>query len=288
MFDRKIVAAATMLLGATLAGNALAYPYTARSGTSTVTGTYRPLTLDLNLIESWSPCEECWTYRSRVLNSEGVAVTAVFTGTYTTTGDSILDGGSPISGDAGYWYYEYYYEGSTDFSVVGNASAYGFDIIAGDGYGGAFSAEFGTLTYLGGGSFAGVPYEDTPQTASDTRGDDWFQYYTTLASRVLRVNSDQEDGSDFTLSFEQNIKHLGPFGSPLDPARTNTACFTGGTPSTTLDVNGNPVNAIPCGTATLTAAAAVVPEPTSMALVGLGLGALAIGLRRSRRIHRHE
>lgn len=288
MFDKRIVAvAAALLMGTTFTDVVHAYPTTARSGTSTVTGVYRPLVLDLDVVQTvptniaectigygdYGPVLGACKSELYVSAGEGtyVDVALYLTGTYRTVGDSVPADSAPLSGNAGYWAYEFTYYGQDGLSAYSNDSTYGVDLVAGDGYGGAYSTPLGTLTYLGGGSFDGVPYADTPQTATETRGSDWFQYYTTVAQRALRIMSEDPSGSDFTLSFEQDIKHLGPFGSPLDVGRTNTACFDGGSP--VLDGNGIPTNAIPCGSVTL--AASAVPEPASLALIGLGLLSLA-------------
>jgi len=269
-FRRLLAAVAAVILCATLVESVEAYPVKARVGTSTVTGTYRPLVLNLDVISRYYYSEGPNDYYESALQystSDGtyVALSAVFAGSYTTIGYD-----TNYSGDAGFWLYEFVfsspYASDGALSVEGNDSAYGFNVTATGG-----GAAFGRLTYLGGGTFTGVPYEDTPQTASGSRGNDWFQYFTTQAGTVLEVLSNDEFGSDFSLSFQQPIQHLGPYGSPLDVDRTNTACFSD-------PANPGLDNTQPCGNVTFSATA--VPEPASLALVGIGLVAVALGRRR--------
>ena len=243
-----------LLVSATLIGNAQAYPSTARSGVTTVTGLYSPLDLSLSLIDGTS---------ALAYNNVTGAFTfnAKFSGNYTGVG---YTGG----GFAGDWQLLFGSNGSFPniFPNV-SASADGSSIILSAVSVGDVVA---TLTYLGGGDYATSGFAalhplDTPLVG------DFFNFQTVAAGAFLQVTC--QDGiascNVFDVAQTQSLKQLGPYvvGAGLDGTRVNTAC-------------GTADNYVPCGSARVSASS--VPEPASLALVGLGLAGLAWVRRRQR------
>ena len=254
MFERGIFAAfAALLVSATLVGNADAYPTTARSGTTTVTGTYRPLNLNLSLKDG----TDALTY-----GESGFSYSATYDGDYTGVGYD-------ASGLTGDWQLSFNSNTATDNgSIITVRPDTQVDYV-------------GRLTYLGGGNYTGVPHADTPQPndyfllyPNPSPSNDPFLYVTCL------------DGVGtckfFSIELRQALQHLGPFSQilefELDLNRLNREC---------LDKDDEPVpcGSVPAGDA-FRASSTGVPEPASLALVGVAFAGLAVVRRRQHGLRR--
>ncbi len=269
-FRRFLAACAAVVLCAALAETVEAYPVTARSGITTVTGVYRPLDLDLSLsngTNALSYCANCFSGGT----ASGFTFTATFGGSYSGYG---------TSGDAGTWELYFSYLGSTRLSDDGTTITLTAD---------SLTNAVGTLTYLGGGDYASnpaVPYGDTPQN------DDYFNLFATSLGSLLEVtcSNDVATCTTFEVRLMQELKHIGPYvyvgeGSFLDDG-TGVVCDSNGNncvPRPQSRLNPECVlgdgTLVPCGSVPEIVASSV-PEPGSLALVGLALGMLAWGRRR--------
>ncbi|MGA8146614.1 MAG: PEP-CTERM sorting domain-containing protein [Gallionellaceae bacterium] len=245
MFIRNIYAAcAALLLSATLAQNAAALPTAPKTTTTTVTGVYKPLTLDLNTVFNGIPGLE--------LGGSGYDFQVTLTGTFTSTGSY------SASGTAGDWLL-YLYPTS---NVSGNTIT--FDATSAN-------QTFGSLQYEGGLDVSGLSAADTP-----TIGDIFFFDATAVGPAwSATCNDGIATCSDYSVSLDQTALVGGPYVYnsdqilTLDTTRENIDC-----------TNGPPCGSITSFAASSTSSS--VPEPASLALVGIGL--LGLGLGRRRRV----
>ncbi|MCZ4316715.1 PEP-CTERM sorting domain-containing protein [Comamonadaceae bacterium G21597-S1] len=281
----------TTLLGAALSAAAqTSYPITSRSGSTTVTGVYRPLDLNLDF-DSIAVANSEFFYTPSASPGQTFALTSQLTGTFTSSYGA--------SGLAGSWTLNL---GFNSFNLANaiqtgpSTSAPILDSNVSDSNDGvdtitlgltAADRPVGTLVYNGGLSptVGALPVDgsDTPVVG------DMFLLYAHNAGDVFHVTVDNiTNPTNFYLALAQQLLHLGPYvnvGTNLyalddgslsggsSVSRINEDCLQG-----TGRCGGVPVNGF---FASSVAGATFVPEPGSLALVGLGLIAVAWA-RRSR------
>ncbi|MCB2002075.1 MAG: PEP-CTERM sorting domain-containing protein [Rhodoferax sp.] len=278
MYFRGLFAACVAaVLCASVVETADAYPITARSGTTTVTGLYRPLDLNLTIVAGSD---------GFALDGDGYAsLTAAMTGDYTATGAGYPVGGPPRA--AGNWEIWLSFDEQAA-TVAGNVITAGVP-----SYMGLPDLPYfvGSLKFLGGGDYSGLPAGDIPAVG------DTFDLFAEALGGVLEVTCEQDASTcgAFSARLLQALTHVGPYvnigeGSSLDDGTLCQGisgpypgpCDAGDTlrePRSSLCTDLAPCTIPVAG---FGIAGANVPEPASLALVGIGLIAVAIGRRRWR------
>lgn len=280
----KTMLAATMLASALSAAAQTSYPITSRSGTTTVTGVYRPLDLQLQY-DSISLANSEFFYVPSAVPGQTFALTSQLTGTFSSS--------YGLSGSAGNWTLNLGFNTfNTSNTIVGSGAI--LDTNVEDSNNGvdtiklritAADRPVGTLVYNGGltPTSGTLPAGDTPESG------DMFLLYAHNAGDVFRVTVDNiANPTNFYLALAQELLHVGPYinvGSneyALDdggisgrPTRLNEDCEKGTGRCGSVPVNGFFVSSV--------AGATFIPEPGSLALVGLGLVAVAWGRRNQQR-----
>ena len=300
MFVQGIFAAfAALLVSATLVGNAQAYPTTARSGTTTVTGTYAPLDLHLKFVDGVTNgvSNSKFFFDPTSATHQTFALTAQFDGTFTSSYGA--------SGNAGNWTLNL---GFNPFNIA-NSTVTGFgtsaavitpimgenvkDSVSGNKITLSVTANdrpMGTLVYGGGLSptTGAILAEDTPHIG------DMFLLFAHNSGAVLDVTVDNiTNPTNFLLQLAGNnyLRHLGPYikvgnSDPRLYALDNGSIA--GTSISRVNPDCSENGAIGCGSVPngsffISSVAnatqpepTTVPEPASLALVGLALAGLAL------------
>lgn len=280
------------ILAATMLGMALSataqttsYPITSRSGTTTVTGVYRPLDLHLQF-DDIAVANSEFFYVPSATPGQTFALTSQLTGTFSSSYGA--------SGTAGSWTLNLGFNAfNTSNNIVDSGAI--LDTNVRDSNDGedtitlgitAANRPVGTLVYNSGLS---ATSGSLPMDGSDTPVDgDMFLLYAHNAGAVFRVTVDDiANPTNFYLALAQELLHVGPYVSvgtnlyDLDDGtidgrtltRLNADCEQGTGRCGSVPVNGFFASSV--------AGATFIPEPGSLALVGLGLVAVAWG-RRSR------
>jgi hypothetical protein len=162
---RFALALAALALSVGLTDVANAYPTAARSGTSTVTGAYRPLDFDLLLVPG----------PTSVISYDPPSFfqfSAVFNGRFSASAGASYT----ASGDAGEWFLRL----GTNFSFNGVSVEQDPDTHTISLTANAVNTLVGPLTYRGGGAYDSVPYQDSPQVGDvlmlTVPGSTWSSY----------------------------------------------------------------------------------------------------------------
>jgi hypothetical protein len=289
--------AATMLGMALSAAAQTTYPITSRSGTTTVTGVYRPLDLDLQLDSG------LFFYDQNDVTNQSFSLTAQMSGNYTSTYGA--------SGNAGLWTLNLGFNTFNNTNYIRNGSVGSYtsspilDSNVFDQDNGSNTIELrltaadrpvGTLVYQSGLTVASgtLPANDTPAAG------DMFLLYAHNAGKVLSVDVEGSiaNPTNFYLELAQSLFHLGPYVQVdqisvgignIDVLRDRYALDDGSlTGATRVNADCNPQGRPGCGSvpernffaSSVQDDTLRVPEPASALLVGVALLGLAAVRRR--------
>lgn len=283
MYFREIFAAlAAVVLFSAMVDTAQAYPIAARSGTTTVTGVYRPLNLDLALIDG---SDSKFFFNPSDSTHKSFAFTGQLGGTFTSSYGA--------SGTAGSWTLNL---GFNTFNqnnyLAGTSNTPLLEDTLVDQLAGPNTIELkitanvravGTLVYNSGlsANIGTLPAGDTP------RDGDMFLLYahnSGVIATVTVADFDVSGPNSFELMLAQNLLQVGPYVAMSNDIHQYTL-DTGNGQDLVSRVNTDCSPATNCSlpqSGLRMSSAAFVPEPASLVLVGVGLVALGLGRRRQR------